>query len=807
MIAEFSFGLKVVYKPRPLSLDVHFQELLDWLNRRGEHPPLRTLRILDRGTHGWVEFVTIQPCSSPAELRRFYQRQGCYLALLHALEATDFHCENLIAAGEHPVLLDLEAFFHPHVAHPEGPEASRLAAGRMDNSVLRVGLLPQRVWSNAESVGVDMSGLGGTPGQLTPFGVPQWEGTGTDAMRLVRKRVAMPGSHNRPTLDGAEVDPLDYVDALVDGFTGMYRFLLGHRDDLLVADGPLTRFADDEVRVVLRATQTYATLLQESFHPDVLRDALDRARLFDRLWVQVELLPHLARVIPAELRDLEKGAIPLFVTRPSSRDLFTSSNERLIHFFDEPALDTVRRRLRELSEEDLQRQVWFVRASLATLVSPLDGSRQPHRRAIQSGLAADRDRLLAAGRAVGDRLEALALRGTDDISWIGLTLADDRHWLLAPSGIDLYDGLSGVALFLAHLGAVAHEERYTALARDAVRTIRRQLDRDELLITSIGGFAGWGGVIYALTHLAALWDDPVLLAETEALVERILPLIEGEENLDIIAGAAGCIGALLGVYRGHPPGDAATSSALRAAIQCGDRLIARAQPMTHGIGWIVPAATTRPLTGFSHGGAGIAWALLELAGLSGEERFRTAALAALAYERSVFSPEAGNWPDFRELGDVEPATGDRGEGRPERQPVYMTAWCHGAPGIGLARLKMLPLLDDATIREEIHGALQTTLRHGFGSNHSLCHGDMGNVELLLEAGQILDEPRWRHHANRLAAAVLESIERDGWLCGNRLAVESPGLMTGLAGIGYGLLRCAEPDRVPSVLTLAPPREG
>jgi lantibiotic modifying enzyme len=30
-------------------------------------------------------------------------------------------------------------------------------------------------------------------------------------------------------------------------------------------------------------------------------------------------------------------------------------------------------------------------------------------------------------------------------------------------------------------------------------------------------------------------------------------------------------------------------------------------------------------------------------------------------------------------------------------------------------------------------------------------------------------------------------------------------MTGLAGIGYGLLRLADPQSVPSVLTLEPPR--
>jgi lantibiotic modifying enzyme len=38
-----------------------------------------------------------------------------------------------------------------------------------------------------------------------------------------------------------------------------------------------------------------------------------------------------------------------------------------------------------------------------------------------------------------------------------------------------------------------------------------------------------------------------------------------------------------------------------------------------------------------------------------------------------------------------------------------------------------------------------------------------------------------------------------------MEVESPGLMTGLAGIGYGLLRLAKPARVPSILTLEGPR--
>ena len=135
----------------------------------------------------------------------------------------------------------------------------------------------------------------------------------------------------------------------------------------------------------------------------------------------------------------------------------------------------------------------------------------------------------------------------------------------------------------------------------------------------------------------------------------------------------------------------------------------------------------------------------------------------------------------------------------------MNAWCHGAPGIGLARLCCLPYLDDVEIRTEINTALNTTLSQGFGRNHSLCHGDLGNLELLLKASQILDNPSCKTQVHRLSSIILESIEKHGCLCGVPLGVETPALMTGIAGIGYQLLRLAEPECIPSVLLLEPPK--
>ena len=134
----------------------------------------------------------------------------------------------------------------------------------------------------------------------------------------------------------------------------------------------------------------------------------------------------------------------------------------------------------------------------------------------------------------------------------------------------------------------------------------------------------------------------------------------------------------------------------------------------------------------------------------------------------------------------------------------MQAWCHGAPGIGLARVAGLPYLDDATVRAEIETTVASTLAHGQGQNHCLCHGDTGNLELVLEAGRALGRPDWIKQAGLSAGAVLDSIEADGLLFGLAGNVETPGLMTGLSGVAYGLARLAEPEALPSLLTLAPP---
>ncbi len=787
LILKFSSGFRLVYKPRTLSLEVHFETFLHWINEHVKDMQFRTPRALNFGNHGWVEFVAVGPCTTQEEVRRFYRRQGGYLALLYALQAVDFHSENVIAAGEHPVLIDLEALFHPTPEDIAAAEFDDPASYAIANSVLRIGLLPGRVWGDAQQQGIDISGLGGQAGQLTPFGVPLWEKSATDEMRLTRKRVPFEGSQNRPSLASAELDPLDYSGEITTGFTDIYRFLLNNRDQLLSSHGPLACFADDKVRVLLRATRTYSVLLNESFHPDMLRDALDRELLFDRLWVAVEEEPYLALAIPAERDDLHNADIPCFSAVVTSNDLLSSSHTRLAKCLPRSGMELVHHQLRLLSEENLSRQLWMICASLATLAR--DSKPQiVSTRSARVFAPPERDQFISAARAIGNRLSHLALRGTEVVNWLGLVQEESGQDSILPLGLDLYGGLPGVALYLAYLGDIAGDELYTVLAKSACATFAREVEKNRESILWIGGMEGWGGIIYALTHLGVLWRDDTLLRRATEFSEQIPPLIEQNDRLDIVAGAAGCIGSLLALSECSP-----SPRILDIATRAGEHLLRHAQTMDRGVGWIIPGFPPKPLPGFAHGGAGIAWALLRLAASTGEIRFQTVALAAIEHERTLWIAETGSGQNQSNFAPDSVMAS------------FPTSWCHGAAGIGLARLDTLAVHDTAQVRSEIDAAVRIVLARGFGFDHSLCHGDTGLVEFLLHARARLEHSGWDAQFEQAAGSILADICERGWRCGTAQAIETPGLMTGLSGIGYGLLRVAEPLRVPSVLLLRPPR--
>lgn len=788
----FSSGAALMYKPRSLAVDLHYQELLRWINSRAADLDFKLLCVLDYGDHGWAEYVSAEPCASAQQVTKFYERQGAYLALLHVLNAADFHHENLIAAGEHPVLIDLESLFHPVLEEGKAGETEVIANRAMDESVLHTGFLPLRFWAEDGSPGVDLSGLGADPDQALPQSIPGWELVGTDEMRFVRHARSLQASHNRPTLAGKTANVTEHQDALERGFIRLYRLLIECRADLLALAGPLSCFSNDPLRAILRPTRTYGNLLTEASHPDVLRDALDRDCLLDRLWIEVEQFPYLASVVQHEIAQLQRGDIPLFTSTPTSSDLHSATGECIPGFFACTSMEVVVKRIQDLDEENLKRQLWFIRASLATLriVGPEKAVYPVKEPEHARPLAELQGSFIAMAAEIGDRLHTLALQGTSNVAWVGLNYCLSEGWGLEPAGLDLYGGLPGIALFLANLGVITEDSRHTELARQAVSTVLDQLRGNASRINHTGFCDGVGGLIYSLSHLGVLWDAPELITESRRLLSLLSPLIQADSDLDIVYGSAGCIGSLRALHACAP------SDETKALIcQCGEHLLSKAVKMPTGIAWPCAFSALQPLTGFSHGAGGIAWALMEAAAITGEKSFQSAAMEGAAYERSTFLHEQNNWPDFRIGVDGKSPSSNA------RVLPCSPTWCNGAPGIGLSRIGMISHSSAPELVEELNLALDITLKTGLGLNHSLCHGDMGNIELITQANEQFQTPELHTQLTRAANIVHDSVKQHGWLSGVPKGVETPGLMVGLAGIGYGMLRLAAPDRVPSVVSL------
>jgi lantibiotic biosynthesis protein len=398
--------------------------------------------------------------------------------------------------------------------------------------------------------------------------------------------------------------------------------------------------------------------------------------------------------------------------------------------------------------------------------------------------------------ALGARLCRDALWAGDRCNWVGASseLYEGAWTVVQRSfGPDVYAGTAGIAWFLARLHRIVPEPLLLVTAEAGARQALSRLD-DVAPEQRCGLWSGWSGIACALADLAEVSEGGDWAEAAEELLDRLSGVdLDGQLD-DVLAGVAGAVPALLAAHR-----RAGAGRWLEAAVRCGDHLLARARPQADGLSW-----GDRFLTGFSHGASGISWVLAELAAASGEERFRRAAEAGFAYERGCFSPAHGNWPDLRDRSlPGMPASGE--------EPVFPLQWCHGAPGIGLARLRGWSLLGEAVLRDEAEAAIATTAADlarfpaSAQPNFSLCHGVAGNADLLILAAEVLGEAAHLEAARRIGRLGVERYGAPGdpWPSGLNDSSPAPGLMLGLAGTGWFYLRLHDPAATPSALLPVP----
>lgn len=361
-------------------------------------------------------------------------------------------------------------------------------------------------------------------------------------------------------------------------------------------------------------------------------------------------------------------------------------------------------------------------------------------------------------------------------------------------GTNFYDGIGGIAWFLLHMQQHHPHPIVRKTLSGALEQLLQQgtTNKEEDLHGKLGFQTGWTGMAYVLQRAGEILQEPRYTNAATALLDKIMQLPSAFWGLDVIDGAAGAVPALIRIHHRKP------DERLRQFIlSIGAYLIEKADKKPGGWSWNTMQDSSHHLTGYGHGAAGFAAAFAELYAFTGNNEYRQVSNATAKYEDSHYIPAQQNWPDFRNFNNAAPASTEH---------VCSIAWCHGAPGIGLSRLRMMELTGDPGFRKGAEAAVSTTansLSVMQVGNYSMCHGVFGNAELLLYAAELFQQPALKE---KVFAAADECIKEyinkripipNGLQSGH----ETPDFMLGSSGIGYFFLRLADPEGVPSMLLL------
>jgi type 2 lantibiotic biosynthesis protein LanM len=775
----FASGAQAIYKPRNLQLEAAFSSLLDWLNERSLPLPLKAPRVCDRGSYGWMECVPAAPCRDVADVERYYHRAGMLLCLAYVLGGADLHQGNVIASGEHPVLIDLEVLMGaPPRPNPSTGIRHETDGAQVWDSVLRTGLLPV----NRFGLNGGRHRRGGLADTDPGVGrrVPHWRRVNTDLMTL-ELRDPLAAHLNVPHVAGRPVTFEGYAPAVAKGFAEMSSVLRRARRDLIAERGPLAPFRGARKRVVLRATAVYATVLERVLHPRLLRDGADWS-------IELEVLEsaptaHLSRprywaTWLAEQRSLARLDVPVFDSTTNGCAIAADGEELAGDYLAESGYDGALRRIGELDAARTRVHLQCIR-----LVARSPRAMSSTGRVDAVAGMSDRARAwVSEAVRIATTLRAIADESAHDgIDWVGIRgLNGTTQRRMQSVGWDLYSGRCGIGLLFAALesrGLLESEPSFAArIVKPLVDVLLTGTRLESRPSPAIGAF-GAGGIVYGLATTSRLLGSSALLdAAARAAATITFDAISRDRRLDVMFGSAGAALGLLALHRLEPRPDL-----LDRAVACGRRLL------RHVEGEDSPRTARRPVraraaAGFAHGAAGMAFTLARLYRETGTDMFRDAAVATLAREALA---------ERRASASASAASLER----------MRRSWCQGIAGVGLARLEVSRLVGHPDARAGLETLLAELIvpTAGLSPSDQVCCGNAGNLELLARATHVLGDAAWREAAEDRAGQVLaRAAQRGGYALSAVDDAFSPGYYQGLSGIGYEFLRLGVRD-LPAVL--------
>ncbi|MBI4512281.1 MAG: type 2 lantipeptide synthetase LanM [Deltaproteobacteria bacterium] len=776
----FDSGRGLVYSPRSARSHIALARLVDWLSAHGSPLLPSAVRTLERGGYAWLERVKPTACYDPEELARFYERAGALLCLAYLLGATDLEGDSLIAQGEQLFAIRPQALL--------APPRFDLALASFGHSVLSTSLVG--AWRLIDGRFRDIAGLPtAEPGRIEVKS--QWRGT--HDLNVVFQTTWVSTRDHVPSLAGTWALAAQHEESIGTGFSALYQLVLRHRAQILESGGPLDAWFGEEVEVSVYDRVNARLRSFRSLSPRLLQDGvawsmaseLDSFRFLSPLHDDIEPLSALVAVDARAIRSL---ALPFLSARPDTTTLRAQHDQEtpacIGGFFRSASAPTIRERLRSQSMEDSANQLRLLRVALQA---------DPVATAHHAPVAGGQNLYLEEALKLAERLQRTAVSAPNGTpTWVAASQCPPHgRFQLLPMSPEGLSGQGGIALFLAAAGRVTGRRDLSELSLHALDSVREHVRADggakrALGYLSAGAVFGFGSIIYTLAVVGTLANRPELIDEAMALARFVAPeLAQTDRNYDIYSGNAGFGLSLAALYR-----LTAARELLPHAQAIGRHLLSgRVSSVGGHKVWLSPGGQV-PLGGFSHGAAGIAYALVRLFEMTRDAAFLEASREALYFEHELYSPQAGQWRDLR-LSETSSSPGS-----------HMCSWCHGAPGIALSRVFMRDAVDAPIVQTDLERAIKSTQAYGLDESDHLCCGNFGRIECMWVVAQALGRSDLEAWATTTAADRLSAVKTRG-----RFAVDWPGtydsptFFRGLSGIGYALLRLADPT-LPSILALA-----
>ncbi|MDO4338237.1 MAG: type 2 lanthipeptide synthetase LanM [Eubacteriales bacterium] len=755
-------GAVLYYKPHSLRRNKQYQSVYGYLCEKAGST-YKKVQYLSRDTYGWEENVENRSCKTKEEVDRYYFRMGIHLFIGYALSATDLHGENIVAHGEHPVIVDMETFPGYFIQTEEG-SADRKTETILAGSVIHTGMLPVLTWGQGSQT-VVMSAMGNGAKITTPFRMPVVKKPETSEMYIDYEPLEFEMKECVVRLKGQAVNGGDYVEKLIQGFQSAYLTVL---TDNYVKE-LLSGFFYGTSRIVLRHTQQYVMYWIASLHPDYMGGIEQRKSLLSVIHKAGET--QLQRKIhDYEISDLVQNEIPYFEMEGMGRGIYDGNGGYYENYFPCTPYDGWKKHMNQMTLKDMQKQCDLIRISIAMLCRRMPDNKWETYNSQPPSASLQKYRLKEQIQEIVTWICENAVVAGEDIQWIGLQFCGRERWRLVPSEMYLYSGISGIVLFLSEYLRIFKHSKAQEIFDLSVKKMMRYTDGLEVrrnceVTRKTGLIDGESSFISIYLYLYKLTGKNSYLRYAEKHFYGIQYDLLKDTGYDYLSGNAGAVIAILELYR-----ITKNQSYLDLAVQTEETLWSRRQENEHGCGWKLEHMQ-KPLAGMAHGNSGFLMAYADLYQVSGDVRYLKKIHSLLEYEDSLYSEEAGNWIDLRES---------------EQETHTMNAWCHGAPGILLSRLKLESILDSEKVSTDIRRASQALFTGEYGGQICLCHGLAGNLLIMQKYLEVHDSPEFKRRYVQGINSLLDRLQDKQKLSAAEYL--NPAFMNGISGVGYALIK-------------------